>query len=139
MKQSGRMRGALISPLPRCICVLWFRYVNEIASIVHSHVSLLDGHPNKNVGDAFLVVWRLKRRQHKHGTCTRADADAAAAAGAGAALESGRRALALLRHWVSRLFFSSHLCLLVFAIPLCISSSFLQPSTLIWTLMICSS
>ena len=35
-------------------------YVNEIASIVHSHVSTLDGHPNKNVGDAFLVIWRLK-------------------------------------------------------------------------------
>lgn len=34
-------------------------YVNEIASIVHSHVSVLDGHPNKNVGDAFLVMWRL--------------------------------------------------------------------------------
>jgi len=39
-------------------------YVNEIAAIVHSHVSLCDGHPNKNVGDAFLVVWRLRAAGH---------------------------------------------------------------------------
>lgn len=37
-------------------------YVNEIASIVHSHVSICDGHPNKNVGDAFLLMWRLNRQ-----------------------------------------------------------------------------
>jgi hypothetical protein len=43
-------------------------YVNEIAAIVHSHVSICDGHPNKNVGDAFLVMWRLSRqwRRSKH-------------------------------------------------------------------------
>jgi len=35
-------------------------YVNEIAAIVHAHCSALAGHPNKNVGDAFLVIWRLK-------------------------------------------------------------------------------
>mmetsp|Transcript_37368 Transcript_37368/g.73494 ORF Transcript_37368/g.73494 Transcript_37368/m.73494 type:complete len:760 (+) Transcript_37368:73-2352(+) len=34
-------------------------YVNEIADIVHHEVKLLDGNPNKNVGDAFLLVWRL--------------------------------------------------------------------------------
>lgn len=34
-------------------------YVNEIAAIVHSQVSTCDGHPNKNIGDAFLLVWRL--------------------------------------------------------------------------------
>jgi hypothetical protein len=36
-----------------------FRYVNEIAAIVHSNVSSMDGSPNKNIGDAFLLVWRL--------------------------------------------------------------------------------
>jgi class 3 adenylate cyclase len=41
-------------------------YVNEIANIVHTHCSELEGHPNKNVGDAFLVIWRLKR-QWRHG------------------------------------------------------------------------
>lgn len=35
------------------------RYVNEIAAIVHSNVSSMDGSPNKNIGDAFLLVWRL--------------------------------------------------------------------------------
>jgi len=34
-------------------------YVNEIAAIVHAHVAECDGSPNKNIGDAFLLVWRL--------------------------------------------------------------------------------
>lgn len=34
-------------------------YVNEIAAIVHSNVTICDGNPNKNIGDAFLLVWRL--------------------------------------------------------------------------------
>ena len=34
-------------------------YVNEIAAIVHSQVAACDGNPNKNIGDAFLLVWRL--------------------------------------------------------------------------------
>lgn len=34
-------------------------YVNEIADIVHGEVKKLEGNPNKNVGDAFLLVWRL--------------------------------------------------------------------------------
>ena len=34
-------------------------YVNEIAAIVHSNVAICDGNPNKNIGDAFLLVWRL--------------------------------------------------------------------------------
>jgi class 3 adenylate cyclase len=34
-------------------------YVNEIAAIVHGQVSNCDGNPNKNIGDAFLLVWRL--------------------------------------------------------------------------------
>lgn len=34
-------------------------YVNEIAAVVHGIADSLDGNPNKNVGDAFLLVWRL--------------------------------------------------------------------------------
>lgn len=34
-------------------------FVNGIASIVHSCVDEFFGNPNKNVGDAFLLVWRL--------------------------------------------------------------------------------
>jgi len=34
-------------------------YVNEIAMIVHGETKKCNGNPNKNVGDAFLLVWRL--------------------------------------------------------------------------------
>ena len=34
-------------------------FVNEIADIVHNMVDKLDGAPNKNIGDAFLLVWRM--------------------------------------------------------------------------------
>ena len=34
-------------------------FVNTIARIVHMEVSLHGGAPNKNVGDAFLLVWKL--------------------------------------------------------------------------------
>jgi class 3 adenylate cyclase len=34
-------------------------FVNYIASIVHAEVSLHGGAANKNIGDAFLVVWKL--------------------------------------------------------------------------------
>jgi len=34
-------------------------FVNEIADIVHNTVDKFDGAPNKNIGDAFLMVWRL--------------------------------------------------------------------------------
>ena len=36
-------------------------FVNSIANIVHLHCTSTNGHPNKNVGDAFLLVWK------KHG------------------------------------------------------------------------
>ena len=35
-------------------------FVNAIAKIVHTEVSENQGGANKNIGDAFLVVWRLK-------------------------------------------------------------------------------
>lgn len=34
-------------------------FVNEIAEIVHNTVDKLDGAPNKNIGDAFLLVWKM--------------------------------------------------------------------------------
>jgi class 3 adenylate cyclase len=34
-------------------------FVNSIAKIVHMEVSLHGGSANKNIGDAFLLVWKL--------------------------------------------------------------------------------
>jgi class 3 adenylate cyclase len=34
-------------------------FVNEIAEIVHGLVDRFSGAPNKNIGDAFLLVWKL--------------------------------------------------------------------------------
>ena len=34
-------------------------FVNEIAEIVHDYTSLYLGAPNKNIGDAFLIVWKF--------------------------------------------------------------------------------
>mmetsp|Transcript_14320 Transcript_14320/g.29448 ORF Transcript_14320/g.29448 Transcript_14320/m.29448 type:complete len:1400 (-) Transcript_14320:60-4259(-) len=35
-------------------------FVNKIAEITHKHVVESGGAPNKNIGDAFLLVWKLK-------------------------------------------------------------------------------
>ncbi len=37
-------------------------FVNQIAEIVHTIVDQHHGSPNKNIGDAFLLVWRLAGR-----------------------------------------------------------------------------
>lgn len=34
-------------------------FVNEIAFIVHSTVDFYLGSSNKNIGDAFLLVWKM--------------------------------------------------------------------------------
>lgn len=36
-------------------------FVNSIAKIVHMEVSLHGGAANKNIGDAFLLVWKFPR------------------------------------------------------------------------------
>lgn len=36
-------------------------FVNTIASIVHTAVSVHGGSPNKNIGDAFLLAWKFPR------------------------------------------------------------------------------
>lgn len=42
-----------------CLQQQVMNYVNEIASVVHGIVVEHSGAPNKNVGDAFLLVWSL--------------------------------------------------------------------------------
>jgi len=34
-------------------------FVNKVAQITHKHVVEAGGAPNKNIGDAFLLVWKL--------------------------------------------------------------------------------
>jgi len=34
-------------------------FVNEIAEIVHGTVDQFSGSANKNIGDAFLLVWKF--------------------------------------------------------------------------------
>merc|ERR1719305_1665122 len=44
-------------------------FVNRIAGVVHSCINEFFGSPNKNIGDAFLLVWRISgqspRKQHR--------------------------------------------------------------------------
>jgi len=34
-------------------------FVNEVADIVHTIVDQYSGAPNKNIGEAFLLVWKF--------------------------------------------------------------------------------
>jgi class 3 adenylate cyclase len=36
-------------------------FVNEIGEIVHSIVNKYSGAANKNIGDAFLLVWKVEQ------------------------------------------------------------------------------
>lgn len=36
------------------------RFVNSIAEIVHSEIDKYGGSSNKNLGDAFLLVWKFR-------------------------------------------------------------------------------
>ena len=40
-------------------------FVNEIGEIVHSTVDRYSGAANKNVGDAFLLVWKINEEDHE--------------------------------------------------------------------------
>ena len=40
-------------------------FVNSIAEIIHNTVKNYGGQANKNVGDAFLLVWKLKAEDEK--------------------------------------------------------------------------
>lgn len=41
-------------------------FVNSIAQIVHMEVHLLGGSANKNIGDAFLLVWKFPEEITMH-------------------------------------------------------------------------
>ena len=41
-------------------------FVNEIADVVHSTVDYLGGSANKNIGDAFLLVWKFPEEDVIH-------------------------------------------------------------------------
>lgn len=41
-------------------------FVNAIADVVHEEVHLSEGGANKNIGDAFLVVWKLTSDKESH-------------------------------------------------------------------------
>ena len=39
-------------------------FVNEIGEIVHGTVDKYSGAANKNIGDAFLLVWKILKEDH---------------------------------------------------------------------------
>jgi len=39
-------------------------FVNEIGEIVHGTVDRYSGAANKNIGDAFLLVWKIPESDH---------------------------------------------------------------------------
>jgi len=39
-------------------------FVNEIGAIVHATVDRYSGAANKNIGDAFLLVWKIPEDDH---------------------------------------------------------------------------
>mmetsp|Transcript_9885 Transcript_9885/g.14650 ORF Transcript_9885/g.14650 Transcript_9885/m.14650 type:complete len:641 (-) Transcript_9885:1140-3062(-) len=41
-------------------------FVNRIAHILHSIVAQCGGAANKNIGDAFLLTWKLDTKKHEH-------------------------------------------------------------------------
>ena len=41
-------------------------FVNQIAEITHSSVKKYGGQANKNIGDAFLLVWKLKLKDSQN-------------------------------------------------------------------------
>jgi len=40
-------------------------FVNEIAEIVHSVVDQFSGAANKNIGEAFLLVWKFSKEDEE--------------------------------------------------------------------------
>ena len=50
-------------------------FVNEIAEVVHSQVDKFGGSPNKNIGDAFLLVWKFKDENMLRNSCDEVELD----------------------------------------------------------------
>jgi hypothetical protein len=42
-------------------------YVNTLAEIVHSRVDEFGGAANKNIGEAFLLVWKFDSLDYEYG------------------------------------------------------------------------
>jgi len=45
--------------ISECLQERIINYVNTIAEIVHGTVDQYSGEPNRNIGDAFLIIWQL--------------------------------------------------------------------------------
>ncbi len=45
------------------------RFVNLVGHVVHSNTEWFEGAPNKNVGDAFLLVWKMTKMAQKRTVC----------------------------------------------------------------------
>lgn len=43
-------------------------FVNEIADIIHTIVDEFSGAPNKNIGEAFLIVWKFPKEDEEFDT-----------------------------------------------------------------------
>jgi hypothetical protein len=41
------------------------RFVNLVGHVVHSNTEWFEGAPNKNIGDAFLLVWKMTKVAHR--------------------------------------------------------------------------
>lgn len=42
-------------------------FVNEVAEIVHATVDSFNGQSNKNIGEAFLLVWKFRKDDYSEG------------------------------------------------------------------------
>ena len=40
-------------------------FVNQVAEVVHSVVDKFQGSANKNIGDAFLLVWKFDQNNNE--------------------------------------------------------------------------
>ena len=45
-------------------------FVNEIGEIVHNVVNRFSGAANKNIGDAFLLVWKFEKEDQEYDPIT---------------------------------------------------------------------
>lgn len=49
-------------------------FVNRIAAVVHTNIVKFGGNPNKNIGDAFLLVWKVTSFTEEPGFSSRLQA-----------------------------------------------------------------
>ncbi len=56
-----------------CLQERTMSFVNQIANIVHTSVDLFTGAVNKNIGDAFLCVWKFRNNNKKKKTINQSE------------------------------------------------------------------